>query len=493
MESQTTILVVMLIYISLLMMWGIFQGRSVKTGDDYAIAGRSLPGWVAALSERATGESSWALLGLPGAAYAMGLTEIWTALGCVAGIITAWWLLAWRIRHKSDEVNATTFTSFIAKSHPESGKWIRVVSSAAIVFFFFFYVGSQFLGGGKTLNVLFGVNPKLGMLITALVIIPYTIYGGFKSVVYTDVVQALVMIITLIAGPIVGIIYIANTSGIYAHSIGNALQMAGPSFTSLTGGAASGFSLGVVIVGGFSWFFGYLGGQPQLSTRFMAIRDAKQAKRARNVGVLWTLIAYVGALMIGWIGLAIFGPEGSTTALSDREFVMPRVLLEIFPPAIAAILITGAVAAMISTADSLLILSSTELSENLLKPSSKKLSSMGAKKSLLVSRVITALLAVIALSLAYYTGDRAFIFTLVSYVWAGIGGTFSVVILLTLFWKRYHGKAVIVTIVYGILFTIIWINTGMEEVITSRIMTFATTFLVAVLAAVFLKDSEKKV
>ncbi len=491
MESQTTILVVMLVYISLLMMWGIYQGRSVKTGDEYAIAGRSLPGWVAALSERATGESSWALLGLPGAAYAMGLTEIWTAMGCVAGIVTAWWLLAWRIRHKADEVNATTFTSFIAKSHPESGKWIRIVSSAAIVFFFFFYVGAQFLGGGKTLNVLFGVNPKLGMLITALVIIPYTIYGGFKSVVYTDVVQALVMIVTLIAGPIVGIIYIANTSGIYAHSIGSALQMAGPSFTSLTG-AASGFSLGVVIVGGFSWFFGYLGGQPQLSTRFMAIRDAKQAKRARNVGVLWTLVAYIGALAIGWIGLTIFGPKGSATALTDREFVMPRVLLEVFPPAIAAILITGAVAAMISTADSLLILSSTELSENLLKPTSKKLSSLGTKKSLLVSRVITALLAVIALALAYYTGDKAFIFTLVSYVWAGIGGTFSVVILLTLFWKRYHGKAVIVTIVYGILFTIIWINTGMEEVITSRIMTFATTFLVAILAAVFLKDSEKK-
>ncbi len=491
MESQTTILVVMLIYISLLMLWGIFQGRSVKTSDDYAIAGRSLPGWVAALSERATGESSWALLGLPGAAYAMGLTEIWTAVGCVAGIVTAWWLLAWRLRHKADEVNATTFTSFIAKSHPESARWIRIVSSSSIVFFFFFYVGAQFLGGGKTLNVLFDINPKLGLLITAMVIIPYTIYGGFKSVVYTDVVQALVMIIALIAGPIVGIIYIAETPGLYAHSIGSALHMAGPSFTSLTG-AASGFSLGVVIVGGFSWFFGYLGGQPQLSTRFMAIRDAKQAKRARNVGVLWTLIAYLGALSIGWIGIAIFGPEGTATALTDREFVMPKVLLEIFPPAIAALLITGAVAAMISTADSLLILSSTELSENLLKPSSKKLSSLGTGKNLLFSRIITALLAVVALALAYYTGDQTYIFTLVSYVWAGIGGTFSVVILLTLFWKRYHGKTVVVTIVYGILFTIIWINTGMEEkIITSRIMTFATTLVVAVLATLIFKRGKE--
>lgn len=471
-------------------MWGIYQGRKVKNDDDYAIAGRSLPGWVAALSERATGESSWALLGLPGAAYAMGLTEVWTAIGCVVGIITAWWLLAWRIRKKADEVKAATFTSFIVRTHSDNEKWVRVVSSSAIVFFFFFYVGAQFLGGGKTLNVLFGINPETGMFITALVIIPYTIYGGFRSVVYTDVIQAIIMIITLIAGPIVGIIYIANTPGIYAHTIGNALQMAGPSFTSLTG-TASGFSLGVVIVGGFSWFFGYLGGQPQLSTRFMAIRDTKQSAQARNTGIIWTLVAYIGALSIGWIGLAIFGPKGSAGALTDREFVMPRVLLEIFPPAIAAILITGAVAAMISTADSLLILSSTEFSENILKPASKKISSLNTRNSLLVSRIITALLAIIALILAWFTGNQTYIFTLVSYVWAGIGGTFSVVILLTLFWKRYHGKAVVITIIYGILFTIIWINTNMEQVITSRIMTFITTLIVAIIATLIVASGNK--
>jgi sodium/proline symporter len=491
MSDQATILTVMLIYITLLMLWGVFQGRKVNNDSDYALAGRKLPGWVAALSERATGESSWALLGLPGAAYATGLTEIWTAIGCVAGIITAWWLLAWRIRDKAEAVNANTFTSFIARSHPESEKWIRMVSSFSIVFFFFFYVGAQFLGGGKTLNTLFGLDPKTGMFITALVIIPYTIYGGFRSVVYTDVVQAIIMIITLIAGPIIGILYIASQPDVYAHSVFDALHTAGPSFTSLTG-AAGGFSAGVTIVGGFSWFFGYLGGQPQLSTRFMAIKNMKQAKKARNIGILWTLIAYVGALTLGWIGLAIFGPEGTANALSDREFVMPMVLLKIFPPAIAAILITGAIAAMISTADSLLILSSTELSENLLKPSFRTFAKKSEKKNLMISRLITALLAFIALTLAYYTSDKAFIFTLVSYVWAGIGGTFSVVILFTLFKRNYSGTAVIITIVYGILFTIIWINTGMENMVSSRIMTFVTTFIVATIASFLFKKKDLK-
>ena len=480
MENQVMILVIMAVYITGLMLWGVYQGRRVKTEQDYAIAGRKLPGWVAALSERATGESSWALLGLPGAAYAFGLTEIWTAVGCVAGIVTAWVLLAWRLSDRADRLDASTFTSFIAKSHPAQTRWIRMVASSAIVFFFFFYVGAQFLGGGKILYTLFGIDPLTGMIITAVVIIPYTIYGGFRSVVYTDVVQAIIMIIALIVGPIMGLIYLSQNSDLFAPSVSMALKLAGPSFTSLTG-AASGFSIGIVIVGGFSWFFGYLGGQPQLSTRFMAIRNRKQAKYARNIGIGWTLIAYVGALSIGWIGLAIFGPEGSVNGLTDREFVMPMVLLTVFPTPIAAILITGAIAAMISTADSLLILSSTELTENLLKPASKKMQNISNKHQLFISRVITALLAVIALTLALISGDNTFIFSLVSYVWAGIGGTFSVVVLLTLFWKKYHGRAVLATIVTGIAFTIIWINTGMEKVITSRLLTFFVALAAAII------------
>lgn len=478
MEYQTQLLVVMLAYMAVLITYGIYQGRKVKTEADYAIAGRKLPGWAAALSERATGESSWALLGLPGAAYATGLTEIWTAIGCVAGIITAWVLISWRLRDEAEKYDVNSFTEYIAKRHGETGIWLRVVGSTTIVFFFFFYVGAQFLGGGKTLHTMFGIDQWLGMLITALVIIPYTIYGGFRSVVYTDVIQAVVMIATLVLGPIVGVIYLANHPELFASSIPEALTKAGPAYTSLTGGAG-GFIAGIVIAGGFSWFFGYLGGQPQLSMRFMAIEDAKEAKKARNIGVSWTIIAYIGALALGWIGLAIFGPTG----LEDRETVMPAVVLKIFPPAIAAVLIMGAIAAMTSTANSLLILSSTELSEGLLKPLIKFKSE---EKALFRSRLITAILAVIALGLAYVMPSE-FIFTLVSWVWAGIGGTFSVVILLTLFWEKYHGKAAIITILVGMIFTIVWITTSMDAIITARIMTFFVAGLSAVISTLLIK------
>jgi len=129
MDHQAQLLIVMVTYMALLILWGLYQGRKVKTSSDYAIAGRNLPGWVAALSERATGESSWALLGLPGAAYATGLTEIWTAIGCVTGIITAWAALAWRMREEAEKYGADTFTDYIAKKHSDLGKWIRIVGS----------------------------------------------------------------------------------------------------------------------------------------------------------------------------------------------------------------------------------------------------------------------------------------------------------------------------------------------------------------------------
>ncbi len=469
----------MAIYMTLLILFGLYHGRKVKTSSDYAIGGRNLPGWVAALSERATGESSWALLGLPGAAYATGLTEIWTALGCVVGILTAWIAISWRLQKEAQKYEVDTFTEYIAKKHNEMQKWIRIVGSLTIVFFFFFYVGAQFLGGGKILETMFGLDTRLGMLITAIVIIPYTIYGGFRSVVYTDVIQALIMIIALIVGPIVGIIYISNHPELFAQSIPLALEKAGPAYSSLIE-ASSGFAAGVVIVGGFSWFFGYLGGQPQLSMRFMAIRSSKQAKSARNIGVSWTIIAYIGALSLGWIGIAIFGPNGQ----KDQEYIMPAVLMTIFPPAIAAILLTGIIAAITSTANSLLILSATELSENLIKPAMP--GRRKVKDSLLSSRIITAALAVIALIVAYYSQSKL-IFTLVGYVWAGIGGTFSVVILLTLFWKKYHGRAALLTIICGLAFTIIWISTGMDEIITSRLLTFFVAGFVAIVSTFLIK------
>ncbi len=507
MENQTIILIVMSVYMVLLIFYGIYQGRQVKTGLDFAIAGRKLPGWVAALSERATGESSWALLGLPGAAYATGLMEVWTAIGCVFGIIVAWVLLASRLRNEAEKYEVDTFIDYIAKRHGEVGKWIRIVGSLTIVFFFFFYVGAQFIGGGKTLNNLFQIDKDLAMLIVVILVIPYTIYGGFRSVTYTDVIQAIIMIVTLIVAPIAGFIYLADMpeGTVFAHNVSDALVKSGESYSTMTGGAVlnedsvlfgalnsffpnslnivKGLGSGIIIAGAFSWFFGYLGGQPQLTMRFMAIKDERNAKIARNIGVIWTIVAYTGALLVGWIGIAIFGPNG----LEDQETVMPEVLTTVFHPVVSGILITGVLAAIISTANSLLILSATELSENIIKI--RKKYSMDSKKSLLQSRVVTALLSFVALLLAYFSPSDL-IYAIVGYVWAGIGSTFSMVILLTLFWKRFHGIPALLTIITGLIFTIFWIMSGLDEIISSRLLTFIVAGFTAITSTYLIKKKE---
>ena len=507
MENQTIILIVMSVYMVLLIFYGIYQGRQVKTGLDFAIAGRKLPGWVAALSERATGESSWALLGLPGAAYATGLMEVWTAIGCVFGIIAAWVLLASRLRNEAEKYEVDTFIDYIAKRHGEVGKWIRIVGSLTIVFFFFFYVGAQFIGGGKTLNNLFQIDKDLAMLIVVILVIPYTIYGGFRSVTYTDVIQAIIMIVTLIVAPIAGFIYLADMpeGAVFAHNLSDALVKSGESYSTMTGGAVlnedsalfgtlnsffpnslnivKGLGSGIIIAGAFSWFFGYLGGQPQLTMRFMAIKDERNAKIARNIGVIWTIVAYTGALLVGWIGIAIFGPNG----LEDQETVMPEVLTTVFHPVVSGILITGVLAAIISTANSLLILSATELSENIIKINKK--ASIDSKKSLLQSRVVTALLSFVALLLAYFSPSDL-IYAIVGYVWAGIGSTFSIVILLTLFWKRFHGIPALLTIITGLIFTIFWIMSGLDEIISSRLLTFIVAGFTAITSTYLIKKKE---
>jgi sodium/proline symporter len=467
-------IIVIVVYFLVLIIFGLYNGKKVKNNKDYVIAGRKLPGWIAALSERATGESSWCLLGLPGFAYASGLSGIWPALGCVLGIFSAWTALAWRLRDEAEKYDIRTFSGYISKKHGDAGKWIGIVSSFTIVFFFFFYTGAQFLGGGKVLHVLFGISPIYGILITAVVILPYSVYGGFLSLVYNDIIQALLMVIALVITPIVGIVYLLYTKDhIFASTIIQGLKVAGPQYCSFTK-LATGFSGGVMIASGFSWFFGYQGGLPQLTTRFMAIKNKREAHIARNVGILWTTLAYIGAIAIGWIGIAIFGPHG----LKDPETVMPQVLIRIFPTAISAIIVVGVISALLSTASSLLVLSSTELSDNLLKHIK---GFNNENKSLSYSRGVTGLLAVIALCMSYFTSS-ALIFTLVGYVWAGIGGTFSIVILLSLFWKPYHGRAVLITIIFGLFFTIFWISSGLDKVISSKLMTFILTFIVAVIA-----------
>jgi sodium/proline symporter len=425
------------------------------------------------LSERATGESAWCLLDLPGFAYATGLSSIWTAIGCVLGIFLAWIFLAKRFRDEAESYDAYTLPEYIAKKYAEMGGLIRILSAITITFFFFFYIGAQFSGAGKVLNTLFGIGPTLGIVIGALVILPYTVRGGFRSVVAVDDAQALLMLTTLVVTPLLGLLAIWGGRAEFAFSIGEALTKPGGGMASLTGGV-SGFAAGLLIFSNLAWFFGYLGGQPQLSARFMATKSREEILKGRNLAITWTGLAYLGAISIGLLALVLFGPN----TVADPEYILPHMLITLYPPVFAALLLAGAIAAMISTADSQLLVTSTLLSHDIYGKIIHK-GKLSSKELLKVSRITTFILGMIALLVAL--SSKELIYTMVSYAWAGVGCTLSPIIILSFYWKRFNGKATVVSLLTGLIFTVIWIAIGMEEIVSARGLTFIVTLVAGVI------------
>ncbi len=465
-------------YLALTMALGLWQAQRTKSQSDFVLGGSKLPGWMLALSERATGESAWLLLGLTGFIYANGLSGIWTGVGCLLGISAAWIVLARKFRSEAHKYNALTMPEYFSAKFPQKANTIRLLSTIIIVFFFVFYVAAQFAGAGKTIFSTFGLDPLWGQIIAAAVILVYAAIGGFISVVAVDTFQSILMITTLIVAPAIILTKIFS-SGI---DISAALAVAGPGYGSLTGGL-TGFGAGLLIFNNLAWFFGYLGGQPQLNARFMGMKDDRNVKIGRNLAVGWTITAYAGVVVIGMGAMVLFGPN----AVKDPEMILPHVLTSLFPGWLAAVLLAGAVAAMISTAQSMLLVAASSVSQDVYKGIIKK-GEAPDKTLLAISRISTLVIGVLGLVLALTTKDL--IYSIVSYAWAGIGCSFAPAVLLSFYWDRFGSSGVVTALLSGLLTTVAWVLLGMEETITARAVTFVIAMILAVTVTLVTKTNE---
>jgi sodium/proline symporter len=473
---------IFVLYFVLTMGLGLWEARRTRSQADFVIGSSKLKGWMLALSERATGESAWLLLGYTGFVYATGLSGIWTGVGCLLGICSAWILLARKFRSEAHKYNAMTMPEYFSARFPKEAVIIRFLSTIIIVFFFIFYVGAQFAGAGKTIFQTFGLDPLWGQIISAVVILVYATFGGFISVVAVDAFQSILMITTLVVAPLLMLIMVIKNPD-PAVSISAALAAAKPGMNSLTGGL-TGFGAGLLIFNNLAWFFGYLGGQPQLNARFMAMMDDRQVKIGRNIGVIWTIVAYTGVVLIGLCALALFGPN----AVSDPEMILPHALTTLFPWWLAAILLAGAVAAMISTAESMLLVAASSISQDVYQGIIKK-GKAKDKTLLAISRVATLVIGIIGLVMALTTSDL--IYYIVSYAWAGIGCSFAPAVLLTFYWDRFRAAGLITALVMGLVTTVVWILTGLEKTVTARAMTFFVSIGLAILVTL-LTGKEKQ-
>ena len=454
-------------YLVVILVVGFVTYNSNKSHKDFFIAGRKLNPWVVAFSERASGESAWLLLGLPGAAFASGLMEFWTALGCVSGIIFYWFFIAKALRIETERLGAFTLPTFLAAGFEKGQSAIRVLSTFIIIFFFIFYLSAQFNGAGKILNVTFGLDQSVGMIIGAAVIIFYTMMGGFFAVAWTDMVQGIIMIGTLVVLPLVGL---AELKEIHDGTIVLADLVAeqGHPLMSLTGGK-TGWAATAMIISGLSWALGYMG-QPHLLTRFMAIKSADQIKVSRRIAIAWVIPAFTGAVVIGIVGAGLYA-QGM---FDDIEKVMPHLANELLPAWLAGIFVSGAIAAMMSTADSQLLVISSSIIEDFFHRTLGW--DVGDKMLLKGSRIITIVVGLIGFAIAL-TSDKL-IFSMVSYAWAGLGSSFGPVILLMLTWKKVTHQGVLAGLATGFITTVIWSElSALDAVISVRFVSWVMALL----------------
>ena len=466
-------------YLLVVVVVGLWTFRYTKTLSDFLLAGRRLGAWVVAFSERASGESAWLLIGLPGLALASGFSAIWSAIGCAAGILASWTLVAKRLRVQTEKLGALTLPDYFEARYRDASHLLRIVSMAVIVFFFTFYVAAQFLAAGKVLHATFGITPIHGMIIGAVIILFYTIMGGFFAVAWTDLVQGILMAGAMILLPLAGWIELGGAAGI-AERIG-AID---PNLLSVTGGQTGRSLILGLVVGSCGIGLGYVG-QPHLLTRFMAIRRPEDLRKGTVIAMTWVIIAFWGAVLVGIVGLAHFGADG----LADVEHVMPQVAMLFLPAGVAGIVISAAIAAMMSTADSQLLVATSALSEDIYHQLINKDASQ--KRLVAISRVGTVLIGVIAFLLALRAEERVYWFVL--YAWAGLGAAFGPAIVLSLWWKRTTKWGIFAGMVVGSATAVIWRNVPVLKELVYELVPAFVLASIAVLVVSLLTEPPRDV
>ncbi|MBO9488974.1 sodium/proline symporter PutP [Endozoicomonas sp. G2_1] len=438
MAFETPTLITFFGYLLTTLSIGYLAYKATDTLSDYILGGRQLGPSVTALSVGASDMSGWLLLGLPGAIYLSGVSEVWIGVGLVIGAFFNWLLVAPRLRTFTEQAdNALTLPAFFEHRFNDSSHVLRFISAATILIFFTFYVSSGLVGGAILFEKVFGLPYQSALLIGAFVIVAYTFLGGFLAVSWTDFFQGCLMLIALIALPIVTVTELGGISATESK-----LTEINPDFANLFNGFTW---LGFISL--MAWGLGYFG-QPHILSRFMAIRSRDDIPKSRNIAMLWMIVALIGALAVGLVGSAYF----ADSPLENSETVFIYLTQALLNPWLAGILIAAILSAIMSTIDSQLLVCSSVIVEDFYKHITKK----PATENQLVwlSRFALLLIAVVATIIA--TNPESSILDLVSYAWAGFGAAFGPTILLALYWPKYSKQGAIATIITGAVVVIVW-------------------------------------
>jgi sodium/proline symporter len=474
MGDDLQIIIAVVLYLLTTIIIGFWVARHVKSEEDYYIGGRKLPPVAIALSERSTDMSAWLLVGMPGLAWELGLSSIWILVGTAGGAVFQWLVYSHKFIEETKKSDAITPNDYIAKKFPEAAESIRVLGAISILIFFISYVGSQFEGAGKILEQTFGINAIFSTILIAFIIIMYSFAGGFVTAVWTDAFQAILMVFTLVILPIVILIKVLIDPSL---SIINALGAGSGERLSLFGGK---FGIDALILLGvnLSWFFGYMGGEPHIFVRMMALNDTKQVKSCIYTALTWGVLTSAGALLLGLLAYVIYGDLN--IFVNDREKVFPFMVKAFTTPLLAGILLAGVLAAVMSTACSQLVMASSAIAEDFYQKVLMKDKAYNEKTKLKISRLATLIIGILSIVLIFIA--KEYVYTVVSWGWAGLASVYAPIITLIFFWSRLSKAGVYAAFICGLSITILWVGLGFDEkIITVRLISFPVSFIAAVL------------
>jgi len=456
-SAHIIMLVTIAIYLIGMVAIGVYCSKSNETVGDFYLGGRKMGPLVTAMSAEAADMSSWLLMGLPGLAYIAGIAEpAWTAIGLAIGTYVNWLIVAKRIRTYTQEVNAITLPDFFSLRYKDDKNILMAIAAVVIIVFFVPYTASGFAACGKLFSSIFAIDYHKAMIVSAIVIVAYTVTGGFLAASMTDMIQSVVMSIALIVVVLFGV----KVAGGWDAVAANANNMV--DYLSLTAShnaethAVTPYGT-LTIASTLAWGLGYFG-MPHILLRFMAIEDREKLKMSRRIATVWVVISMAVAVVIGVVGNAVsasgalqfLGGNTSETIIVRMADLMGKygVLMAV----IGGIILSGILSATMSTADAQLLAASSSISENLLRKFFHV--ELSTKASIKIARAAVVVIAIVAVFLA--RNPDSSVFRIVSFAWAGFGSAFGPVVLLALFWRRSNKQGALAGMITGGAMVFIW-------------------------------------
>ncbi len=458
------IILAIVIYLGYMIYLGVKLAKKNKSSDDFYLGGRKLGPFVTAMSAEASDMSSWLLMGLPGVALLTGVQgnttgfaeAFWTAIGLAVGTYINWLIVARRIRIYTEKTRSTTIPAFFSDRFGDKKGFLTAIAAIVIIVFFIPYTASGFAAIGKLASSLFSIDYHTAMIVGAVILVAYTVLGGFLAASTTDLVQSIIMTLALFVVICFGVenaggleavkeMILNNTTGI--DNLSQYFNIFG------TNGTSYGF---LPIVSTLAWGLGYFG-MPHILLRFMAIEDPKKLPLARRVASVWVTVSMGIAIFIGVLGFAFVTKNGLFTEGFDSENIVIVIANEIakldtFAALLAGFIIAGILASIMSTADSQLLAASSSVSENLVKRFMWK--NMKEKAQMWFARGTMLVIAAVAIFLAW--DQDSSVFRIVSFAWAGFGAAFGPAVVFGLFWKRMTKWGALAGIVSGGAMVFIW-------------------------------------